>query len=68
MSRPARRLALQAAGIVCAELDRPAPDGFKGDDDPTLEKHLLDQAQTERKSEVQPHRIGYDIGWETMML
>jgi hypothetical protein len=36
--------------------------------DPALEEHFLDQAQTQRKSEVKPNGIGDDLGWEALSL
>lgn len=56
------------AGDRRAELRRPAADGLVGDDDPTLEQQLVDQPQAERETEVEPHRVGDELGWETVPL
>src|ERR1700677_4638592 len=63
-----RRFAPQAARIVWAELDRPTSYGFVGDDDTAFQQHFLDQAQTQRKSEIQPHCMGDDLRRETVTL
>jgi hypothetical protein len=62
------RLSPKALRIVRAELPRPAPDRFVGDDDAPLEQHLLDQPQAQRKAEIQPYRTGDDLGREAMAL
>jgi hypothetical protein len=33
-----------------------------------LEQHLLDEPEAQRKSKVQPDRMGDDLGWESMAL
>jgi hypothetical protein len=38
------------------------------DHDPSGSEHLLDHAQAQRKSEVQPNCMGNDLGWESMAL
>ena len=49
------RLAFQAAGVIGAKLQRPAPDRFVGDDDAAFEQNFLDQTQAQRKSKIQPN-------------
>jgi hypothetical protein len=41
-------------GEVLAELERPLPHGLVADDDAAGGQHLLDHAQAERETEVQP--------------
>lgn len=47
---------------------RPTPDRLVGDDNPTLQRHLFDQAQAKRKSEIQPHRMSDHGRRETVAL
>jgi hypothetical protein len=42
------------------------PDGFMADDDSSGRRQVLDHAQAQRKSEIQPDRMGDDIGWKPM--
>ena len=53
-------------GQVCSdlrpELDRPAPDRLVADVDPAFREQLLDIAQAEGESKIEPHRIANDIG------
>jgi hypothetical protein len=52
-------LAPEAAGVVRAELQSPAPDSLIGDDDTTLEQHLLNQTKAQREPEiVGPEKCG----------
>ena len=60
------RLAPETAGVRRPELQRPAADRLIGDDDAALEQHLLDQPQAQREPEVQPDRMGDDLGWKAM--
>ena len=64
----ARRLSSQAAGILRSEFLRPAADRFVGNDNATLQQHLFHQTQAQRKSEVEPDRMGDHSGWKTMAL
>jgi hypothetical protein len=60
------RLAPEAASVRRPELQSPAPDRLIRNEDAALEQHLLDQAQAQRKPEVQPHRMGDDLRWKAM--
>jgi hypothetical protein len=60
------RLAAKAPGISGSELPTPPADRLVGYDDAAFEQHLLDQAQAQRKSEVQPDRVGDDLGWKAV--
>jgi len=60
--------ALQAAGEVGAEFHRPSPDRLVREHDPALRQHLLDQAQAQRETEVEPDRMGDDLWWKTVAL
>jgi len=40
-----------------SELQHPAPDGFRGDVEPTLGEQLLDVSVAERKAQVEPDRM-----------
>jgi hypothetical protein len=62
------RLAPKTPSISGAELPTPPADRLVGYDDTALEQHLLDQAQAQRKPEVQPNRMSDDLGWEAMAL
>jgi hypothetical protein len=52
-----RGFAPQAAGIVRAELLRPTPDRFIGNNDAALQQHFLHEAKAQWKSEIQPDRV-----------
>jgi hypothetical protein len=60
------RLAPEAASVRRSKLQRPSTDRLIRHDDAALEQHLLDQPQAQRKPEVQPHRMGDDLGREAM--
>jgi hypothetical protein len=64
MATTAWRLALQAARVVWPEFDRAASNGFIGHDNSSFEQHFFDQAKAQRKSEIQPHGMGDDLGGE----
>jgi hypothetical protein len=55
-------------GISRTKLLAPPADRLVRHDDPALEQHLLDEPKAQRKSEVQPDRMGDDLGWEPMAL
>lgn len=61
-------LSAQLPGIGRAELPALSPDRFTGDDDTTLQEHFLDKPQAQRKPEVQPHGVGNDRRWKTVVL
>jgi hypothetical protein len=46
------RLALQTPGEAGTDLQRPAPDGFLREHDPSLEEHRLNQLQAQREADV----------------
>jgi hypothetical protein len=62
------RLASELAGKVRPELLAPTPDRLIGHGDAVLQQHLLDQAQTDRKTEGQPHGTSDDLDWLAMAL
>lgn len=64
----ARRFPKKAAGMISAELLRPASDRLTGNDNAALQQHLFDQAQAQRKSEVEPDRVGNHRRREAMRL
>jgi hypothetical protein len=55
------RLALQATGVVGAEVQTLSPDGVVGDEDAALKRHFLDKAQAQGKAEIEPHRVSHDL-------
>jgi hypothetical protein len=59
-------LSLQAPGVVGAEFDRPTSNRFVGDDNAALKQHFLDQAQAQRKTEIEPDCVCDDLRWEAM--
>ena len=65
---PAPPFAFQASRISRAELQRPASDSLIGNHDAAFQQHFLNQAQAQRKAEIQPHRMGDGLGRETMAL
>jgi hypothetical protein len=56
----ARSLAPETANIVWAEFQRPPTDCLIGDEDAALEQHLFNQPQAQRKTKIQPDRMGDD--------
>jgi hypothetical protein len=56
-----RLSAAQRACVGLPELGAPAADRLVGDDDPALERQLLDLAERQREAEVQPHAMGDDL-------
>jgi hypothetical protein len=57
----ARRLAPETPCTFKAELLGPASDRFIGDDDATLQEHLLDKTQAQREPKVKPDGVGDDL-------
>jgi hypothetical protein len=51
----------QSVRVGLAELGAPAAHCLVGDDHASLEQQLLDLAEAERESVVQPHAVGYDL-------
>src|SRR6185437_14274978 len=49
-----------------AELEGPLPHGLVADDDVASGPHLLDHAQAERETEIQPNCIADDLGWKAV--
>ena len=64
----AGRLTTQAARIFRPELLASSTNRLMGDHDAALQQHLLHEAKTQRKSEVQPDRMDNDLGREPMAL
>src|SRR6266498_2197910 len=58
--------AAQAPSVVQPELLSPPTDRLVGNDDAALQQHFFDMTQAQRKSIIQPHRVGDDLGWEPM--
>jgi hypothetical protein len=52
----------EAPSIVGPEPPTPLPDGLVGDDDSPLRKKLLDIAEAQRESVIQPDRVTDDRG------
>jgi len=65
---PGRLLAAKSTRIIRAELLSPAADRFIRDSHAALQQQFLDKAQAQRKSKVEPDRVGDDLGWEAMAL
>ena len=63
----AGRLTLQAAGVVGAEFDRPASNGFVGYDNAALKQHFLDKTQAQRETEIKPNCVRDDLGRKSVM-
>jgi hypothetical protein len=42
----------------------PAPDCFVGDCDPTFRQQILDVAEAQCESKIEPNRLLNDLGWE----
>jgi hypothetical protein len=63
-----RLLPSQLFCVGSTELAAPSPDRFIGDNDAALQKHFLDQPQAQRKPEIEPHGMGNDLQWKTMIL
>jgi hypothetical protein len=59
-----RRLAPETARVRRPELQRPPADRLIGHEDTALEQHLLNQAQAEWEPEIEPDRMGDDLGWK----
>ena len=62
----ADNVAFQTPRVVWVKFNRPAPNGLVGNNDPAFRHHFLHQAQTERKAEMQPYRMGDDLGGKAM--
>jgi len=56
------RLAAKAPDISRSELPTPPADRLVGNEDPALEQHLLNQSQAQWKPEIEPYRVGDDLG------
>lgn len=59
-------LTAQRAGKGRAELLAPATDRFIRHNETAFEQHLLNQAETQRKPEIQPYRMRDHFAWKTM--
>src|SRR3954447_20174361 len=58
--------AADLVGERLAELERPLPYGLVADEDAAGGEHLLDHAQAERETEVEPDRVADDLRREAM--
>ncbi len=56
------------AGISAAELGSPFRDSLERDFDAALGQKIFHMTQAQWKSEVEPHRMRYDLGRKTMTL
>jgi len=56
------RATADRSGKITSELLGPAPDSLMADDDTPGGQQIFDHSQAEWKSEVQPNRMGYDLG------
>jgi hypothetical protein len=61
-----RKTPADLVGKALTELQRPLPHRFMTDHDPSGGEHLLDHAQAERKSEIQPHSMADDFSRESV--
>ena len=59
-------LALNALGVRRPELQRPSPDSLIGNEDAALQQHLLNQPQAQWEPEMEPYRVGDDLGWKAV--
>jgi len=62
------RLSLQTPGIIRSKFLSPDSNRLVGNHDPAFEQQFLDQPQAERKSKIQPHRMGDDLWRKTVAL
>jgi hypothetical protein len=62
--RPDGCPATGAAGDGRAGFRRPPADRLVGDQDPSFEQQLLDEAQAEREADVEPYGVADDVGRE----
>lgn len=53
-------------GKALAELERPLPHRLVADQDTAGGQHLLHHAQAQWKSDIEPNRVGDDLGWKAM--
>lgn len=58
----------QVAGDLRPEFDGPAPDSLVGYVDAALEQHFLHLPQAQIEPEVEPNRVGDDLGWKAVAL
>ena len=61
-----RRASADTISEFSSKLLGPAPHGFMADDNATCRQKVFHHSQTQRKSIIQPHRVGDDLGEETM--
>ena len=56
------RATMDRSGKIPSEFLRPTPDGLMTDGYAPGGQQIFHHAQAERKSEVQPNRVAYDLG------
>ena len=61
-----RRASADTISEISSKLLAPTPHGFMADDNVTRRQKVFDHSQTRRKSIIQLHRVGDDLGGETM--
>ena len=66
LSPPRTRRRRSPAAKVCAEVGAPLPDRLVADDDATLGEQLLNVAEADVKTEVQPYGMSDDLGREAL--
>ena len=54
----------QFVGVGLPKFEAPLPHRFIGHDDPALGHELFDITKTQRKTEIQPHTVANNFGWE----
>ena len=57
---------LELSCVLGPELPAPLPDSLVGDDNPPLRQKLLDIAEAQRESVIQPDSVTNDLGRETV--
>lgn len=55
-------------GIFSAELGSPFRDGLERDFNAALSQQIFNMTQAQRKAEIEPHRMRYDLSGKTMTL
>src|SRR5680860_448274 len=56
----------QVPGDLLTKFDGPAPDGLIGHVDAALQQHLFNLTQAQVETDVQPHCVSDDLGWEAV--
>jgi hypothetical protein len=66
VAEPICRSPADLAGEILTELFRPQPHGLVRNDNATSCKQILDHAQAERKTKVQPNGVGNHLNGKSM--